>query len=134
MKTKEDQHLASKMIDDFIATVPRARPWFNKATGRWEPGRLYITKKSMLALCQAIRRARAAQAFAELDAEIAREEAAERRRARRRKGKSTKNRGDADHPDVKVRNGSTNTPAEAPTTEETQVYVTVWGPIWKERK
>jgi hypothetical protein len=130
MKTKSrTPHPASKMIDDFIATCPRAKPWFNKTKGRWEPGRLYITKKSMLALCQAIRRARAAHTMAELDIEIAHEEAAERRRARRRKGKSVKNAHDTGSPAVKVRRWSTHRPA--PTTEEPQGYVTVWGPIWK---
>jgi hypothetical protein len=134
MMTKPDPHLAAKMIDAYIATCPRSRRWFNKATGKWEPGRLYITKKSMLALCQAIRRARAAQAMAELDAEIAREELAERRRQRRRKPMGVKSRCGAKSRGAKVRDRPADIPIERATTEGPQVYVTAWAPSWKERR
>jgi hypothetical protein len=66
----------SERIDQFLATVPRSRPWYNSKEGRWEKGHPYITKRAVFALFMEYRRARAQQAMAELDAEIAAKEAA----------------------------------------------------------
>jgi hypothetical protein len=75
----------SERMDRYLETVPRSRPWFNSRTGRWEPGHVYISKRAIFAVFLEHRRARALYAMAELDAEIAREEAAERRRRARKK-------------------------------------------------
>ena len=75
----------SERVDKYLETVPRSRPWFNSRTGRWEKGHAYISKKALFAIFLEHRRARALYAMAELDAEIAREEAAERRRHTRKK-------------------------------------------------
>jgi hypothetical protein len=68
----------AERIDHFIATAPRSRPWYNSKTRKWEKGRLYLSKRAVMALFMEYRRDRAAQAMAELDTEIAAEEPADR--------------------------------------------------------
>jgi len=68
-----------------ISSAPRSRLWFDTKNGCWKPGWVYISKRAVMASFLEYRRARALYAMAELDAEIAREDAAERRRLRRKK-------------------------------------------------
>jgi hypothetical protein len=75
----------SERIDQFIHSAPRSAPWYDTKNRCWRPGHVYITKKAVMGMFMTHRRARALQAMKELDAEIAREEAAERRRRARRK-------------------------------------------------
>jgi hypothetical protein len=75
----------SERIDQLIAAAPRSRPWYDTANRCWRPGHLYLTRKAVFAVFMAHRRQRAMEAMAALDAEIAREEAAEKRRRPRRK-------------------------------------------------
>jgi hypothetical protein len=72
-------------IDEFIRSAPKSKPWYDSENRVWKPGWTYISKRAVMALFLAHRRARALQAMKELDAEIAREEAAGRRRRARRK-------------------------------------------------
>jgi hypothetical protein len=77
----------SERIDQFIASAPRSAPWYDTKNRCWRPGHVYITKKAVMALLLELRRERALQAMAELDAEIAAEEAAKRRGQAKRKAR-----------------------------------------------
>jgi hypothetical protein len=75
----------SERIDEYLRTVPRSRPWYDTKNRCWKPGHAYITKRAVFAIFQARRRDRTRLAMAELDAEIAAEAAAERRRLAKHK-------------------------------------------------
>lgn len=82
----------SERIDRYLETVPRSRPWYDTKNRVWQQGRPYISKRALMAIFLEHRRARAQQALAELDAEIAREETAERRRRARKSARKNQSR------------------------------------------
>jgi len=75
---------SAEFIDEVIRAAPRGRPWYDSEDRRWTQP-IHLTKRAVKAAFLAYRRQRAALAMAELEAQIAREKAAERRRRARRK-------------------------------------------------
>jgi hypothetical protein len=84
------QPTLSERIDRYLEALPRSRPWFDSRTGQWQKGHAYISKRAIMAIFLEHRRERALQAMAELDEDIPREEAAERRRQRAKPEKVTR--------------------------------------------